>query len=129
MLFPSRFVAAFALCSAVAALTGCARQPPAAVKTAPPDVIVTLPVVRNVTDAEDFTGRVGGSDLNGTLVYTQRDPRPLLSGDLVSNLLQFSDLAPIIGADSNASRKSRGDTPTPSPSPSSSATARPAGRR
>jgi len=59
---------------------------------------------------ENFTGRVGGSDLNGTLVYTQRSPRPLLSGNLVSNLLQFSDLAPIIGADSNASKKSRGDT-------------------
>ncbi|WP_321868171.1 AsmA family protein [Paraburkholderia tropica] len=59
---------------------------------------------------ENFTGRVGGSDLNGTLVYTQRDPRPLLSGELVSNLLQFSDLAPIIGADSKASKARRGDT-------------------
>ena len=59
---------------------------------------------------ENFTGRVGGSDLNGTLVYEQRHPRPLLKGDLVSNLLQFSDLAPIIGADSNASKSKRGET-------------------
>lgn len=59
---------------------------------------------------ENFTGRVGGSDLNGTLVYEQRAPRPLLSGELVSNLLQFSDLAPIIGADSKASKARRGDT-------------------
>ncbi|WP_213295364.1 AsmA family protein [Paraburkholderia sacchari] len=59
---------------------------------------------------ENFTGRVGGSDLNGTFVYEQRQPRPLLSGELVSNLLQFSDLAPIIGADSKASKKKRGDT-------------------
>lgn len=59
---------------------------------------------------ENFTGRVGGSDLNGTLVYRQRTPRPLLSGTLVSNLLQFSDLGPIIGADSNASKAKRGDT-------------------
>ncbi|MEM5342539.1 AsmA family protein [Paraburkholderia azotifigens] len=59
---------------------------------------------------ENFTGRVGGSDLNGTLVYTQRPTRPLLEGTLVSNLLQFKDLAPIIGADSNASKKKRGDT-------------------
>ncbi|HTH61562.1 MAG TPA: AsmA family protein [Paraburkholderia sp.] len=66
---------------------------------------------RSVFRYENFTGRVGGSDLNGTLVYAQRDPRPLLSGDLVSNLLQFSDLAPIIGADSNASKKSRGAAP------------------
>jgi uncharacterized protein involved in outer membrane biogenesis len=59
---------------------------------------------------EDFTGRVGGSDINGTLVYRQETPRPLLSGTLVSNLLQLSDLGPVIGADSRASRLQRGDT-------------------
>ncbi|WP_162601008.1 AsmA family protein, partial [Paraburkholderia sp. C35] len=59
---------------------------------------------------ENFTGRVGGSDLNGTVIYTQRATRPLLEGTLVSNLLQFKDLAPIIGADSNASKAKRGDT-------------------
>ncbi|MEM5311401.1 AsmA family protein [Paraburkholderia sp. JHI869] len=59
---------------------------------------------------ENFTGRVGGSDLNGTVVYQQRSPRPLLTGELVSNLLQFSDLAPIIGADTKASKEKRGDT-------------------
>ncbi|HKT91383.1 MAG TPA: AsmA family protein [Paraburkholderia sp.] len=59
---------------------------------------------------ENFTGRVGGSDVNGTVVYQQRTPRPLLTGELVSNLLQFSDLAPIIGADSQASKAKRGDT-------------------
>ncbi len=65
----------------------------------------------NVFRYEHFTGRVGGSDLNGTLTYVQRKPRPSLSGDLVSNLLQFSDLAPVIGADSNASKAKRGDAP------------------
>jgi uncharacterized protein involved in outer membrane biogenesis len=59
---------------------------------------------------EDFTGRVGGSDINGTLVYQQQTPRPLLSGTLVSNVLQLSDLGPVIGADSRASRRQRGDT-------------------
>lgn len=59
---------------------------------------------------EDFTGRVGGSDLNGTLVFRDQSPRPLLTGSLVSNLLQFSDLGPIVGADSRASRLQRGDT-------------------
>ncbi|SKC71376.1 AsmA family protein [Paraburkholderia hospita] len=59
---------------------------------------------------ENFTGRVGGSDVNGTVVYTQRATRPLLEGTLVSNLLQFKDLAPVIGADSNASKAKRGDT-------------------
>ena len=58
----------------------------------------------------DFTGRVGGSDLSGSLVYQQKQPRPLLTGSLVSNLLQFSDLAPLVGADSNASKANRGDS-------------------
>ncbi len=58
---------------------------------------------------ENFTGRVGGSDLNGSLTYTAGEPRPLLQGELVSHLLQFSDLAPVIGADSNASKAKRGD--------------------
>ncbi|MEX3934674.1 AsmA family protein [Paraburkholderia phymatum] len=59
---------------------------------------------------ENFTGRVGGSDVNGTVVYTQRETRPLVQGRLVSNLLQFKDLAPVIGADTNASKKKRGET-------------------
>ncbi|MBI0328362.1 AsmA family protein [Burkholderia plantarii] len=61
---------------------------------------------------EDFDGRVGGSDLHGTLVYAQGSPRPKLSGELVSNLLRFSDLGPVVGADSNASKRARGDTTT-----------------
>ncbi|HLX01926.1 MAG TPA: AsmA family protein, partial [Trinickia sp.] len=59
---------------------------------------------------ENFTGRVGGSDINGSMTYTGREPRPLLSGELVSNVLQFSDLAPIIGADTSSSKARRGDT-------------------
>ncbi|HDR9357881.1 TPA: AsmA family protein [Burkholderia vietnamiensis] len=59
---------------------------------------------------ENFNGRVGGSDLGGTLAWAQREPRPKLSGELVSNLLQFSDLAPVIGADTAASKAKRGDT-------------------
>ncbi|MGN7980191.1 AsmA family protein [Burkholderia sp. 22313] len=59
---------------------------------------------------ENFNGRVGGSDLGGTLTWAQREPRPKLSGELVSNLLQFSDLAPVIGADTAKSKAKRGDT-------------------
>ncbi|RQR62787.1 AsmA family protein [Burkholderia sp. Bp9126] len=62
----------------------------------------------NVFKYEDFTGRVGGSDLTGTLVYVSREPRPLLSGTLVSKMLRFADLAPLIGADTNASKARRG---------------------
>ncbi|SDC18801.1 hypothetical protein SAMN05216345_101854 [Cupriavidus sp. YR651] len=52
----------------------------------------------------NFTGKVGGSDLGGTLTFAQRSPRPLLSGELVSQQLLFSDLAPLIGADARPGR-------------------------
>lgn len=57
---------------------------------------------------EKFTGRVGDSDIAGTLSYQQRQPRGLLTGALHSRLLQFSDLGPLVGADSNASKAERG---------------------
>ncbi|HEX3895103.1 MAG TPA: AsmA family protein [Rudaea sp.] len=47
---------------------------------------------------EDFTARVGESDLDGDLTYENKNPRPLLSGNVESKLLQFRDLAPLIGA-------------------------------
>ncbi|HEU4671191.1 MAG TPA: AsmA family protein [Dyella sp.] len=56
-----------------------------------------------------FHGRVGDSDLSGNLLFTTGDPRPKLSGDLHSKELEFGDLAPLIGADSNAEKKQRGD--------------------
>jgi uncharacterized protein involved in outer membrane biogenesis len=49
---------------------------------------------------EDFTARIGRSDLSGTLAYESRKPRPLLTGKVESDELQFRDLAPLIGADS-----------------------------
>ncbi|MDE2203432.1 MAG: AsmA family protein [Burkholderiaceae bacterium] len=70
---------------------------------------------------EKFTGRVGGSDLGGTLNFAMREPRPQLTGELVSHQLLFSDLAPIIGADSNASKAKRAD---PSADPDDSKTVR-----
>ncbi|WP_342117471.1 AsmA family protein [Pseudoduganella sp. OTU4001] len=57
---------------------------------------------------EKFTGRVGDSDIAGTLSYQQRQPRGMLSGAIHSRLLQFADLGPLIGADSNASKEERG---------------------
>jgi uncharacterized protein involved in outer membrane biogenesis len=50
---------------------------------------------------QDFRGRVGGSDLAGDLVFVTGGARPKLSGELHSKLLQFADLAPLIGADSD----------------------------
>lgn len=57
---------------------------------------------------EKFSGKVGSSDIGGTLEYQSKQPRPLLKGEIVSNLLQFEDLAPLIGADSNAKKEQRG---------------------
>ena len=46
---------------------------------------------------EKFVARVGESDLDGDLTYATKQPRPLLSGKVESQLLQFRDLAPMIG--------------------------------
>jgi uncharacterized protein involved in outer membrane biogenesis len=57
---------------------------------------------------EAFNGKIGGSDIHGNLTYVAGKPRPKLSGALVSDQLLFADLAPLIGADSNARQKARG---------------------
>ncbi|MHC8303974.1 AsmA family protein [Pseudomonas sp. PB3P13] len=57
---------------------------------------------------EEFNGKIGESDIHGSLAYVGSQPRPKLSGALVSNQLLFADLAPLIGADSNAKQKARG---------------------
>jgi uncharacterized protein involved in outer membrane biogenesis len=49
----------------------------------------------------DFTGTVGQSDLEGTLQYSPRKPRPLLTGALTSRQLRLDDLGPTIGAGKN----------------------------
>lgn len=59
----------------------------------------------------NFTGTVGGSDLHGTLSYSPRKPRPLLTGTLTSNQLRLADLGPTIGAESNAGKVARDKKP------------------
>ena len=56
-----------------------------------------------------FNGRIGASDIQGDLTFVARQPRPKLSGRLTSNQLLFSDLAPLIGADSAADKRARGE--------------------
>jgi uncharacterized protein involved in outer membrane biogenesis len=56
----------------------------------------------------DFNGRIGDSDIHGSLTFVARQPRPKLSGRLTSNQLRFSDLAPLIGADANPEKNARG---------------------
>jgi AsmA family protein len=48
---------------------------------------------------ENFKGKVGDSDIGGTLEYRQQEPRHQLSGEVVSNYLNLSDLGALIGAD------------------------------
>lgn len=57
---------------------------------------------------DKFKGRVGESDINGTLTFESRKPRNKLTGTIHSNQLRFADLGPLIGADSNASKRARG---------------------
>lgn len=46
---------------------------------------------------QDFHGRVGKSDIQGSLTYEGGGERPSLSGQMRSKLLQFADLGPLIG--------------------------------
>lgn len=57
---------------------------------------------------QGFNGKIGDSDIHGDLAFVASQPRPKLSGNLVSNQLLFKDLAPLIGADSNTEQKARG---------------------
>lgn len=53
---------------------------------------------------ENFNGRVGESNLSGTVVYEAREEQvPLLRGELTSDLLDFADLGPLIGVEPAAS--------------------------
>jgi len=47
---------------------------------------------------ENFSGKVGESDLAGTLrIETGKDKRPFMQGDLTSKVLNFADLGPLVG--------------------------------
>jgi len=57
---------------------------------------------------DQFSGKVGSSDISGKLAFSASTPRKRLTGAVHSRLLQFSDLGPLVGADSSASKKERG---------------------
>ena len=52
---------------------------------------------RAVWQYTDFHGKVGQSDLQGSLKYTSGKPRPRLTGSMASNQLRLADLGPTIG--------------------------------
>jgi len=55
---------------------------------------------------EKFKGKVGNSDIAGTLEYLHRNPRPMLRGEVVSNYLRLKDLSALVGTDENTNKKS-----------------------
>ncbi|MDN7213958.1 AsmA family protein, partial [Klebsiella pneumoniae] len=54
---------------------------------------------------QNFNGRIGDSDIHGSLTYTTGKPRPKLSGDMESKQLRLADLGPLIGVDSGKGTK------------------------
>ncbi len=71
---------------------------------------ITLPATRayvteghlvrsgNTWRYEKFSGRIGESDIAGTLQVDTGGKRPALQADLVSKVLDFADLGPLIGS-------------------------------
>ncbi|MEN3363085.1 MAG: AsmA family protein [Burkholderiales bacterium] len=57
---------------------------------------------------EKFKGKVGASDIAGTLEYLQQKPRPVLRGEVISQYLNLKDLGALLGADPAAAQKERG---------------------
>ncbi|WP_318368678.1 AsmA family protein [Enterobacter sp.] len=58
------------------------------------------PEKASVYDYRNFNGRIGDSDIHGSLTYSTGKPRPKLEGDLESRQLRLADLGPLIGVDS-----------------------------
>ncbi len=52
---------------------------------------------RAVWEYSNFRGRVGQSDLQGSLKYTSGQPRPRLTGTMTSQQLRLADLGPTLG--------------------------------
>lgn len=64
------------------------------------------PEASSVFDYRDFNGRIGASDIHGSLRYTTGKPRPKLEGDVESRQLRLADLGPLIGVDSGKGTQS-----------------------
>ena len=58
---------------------------------------------------ENFTGKVGESDLAGTFQFDSGHARPLMTGDLVSKVLNLADLGSLVGT--NQEREQSGVLP------------------
>jgi len=65
------------------------------------------PEKSSVYDYRDFNGRIGDSDIHGSLTYSTGKPRPKLEGDMESRQLRLADLGPLIGVDSGKGTKAQ----------------------
>ena len=54
---------------------------------------------------KNFSGRIGKSDIAGTVQIDMDDKRPQLTGDLVSQVLDIADLGPLIGTRQDSPQK------------------------
>lgn len=63
---------------------------------------------------EKFSGRIGSSDIGGTLQVVTGGKRPALEADVVSNVLDLADLGPLIGARPGRLEAAREAAPEPS---------------
>ena len=66
---------------------------------------------RAVWQYTDFRGKVGQSDLQGSLKYTSGKPRPRLTGTMASNQLRLADLGPTIGTNKGDNTRRGRDQP------------------
>lgn len=56
---------------------------------------------------EKFSGRIGGSDIAGSVDVTTGGKRPVLVGELVSQRLDIQDLGPVVGARPGSIKRAR----------------------
>ena len=64
---------------------------------------------------DKFTGRIGGSDIAGTVHVETGGIRPTIKAELTSTLLDMADLGALIGARPDAGRRAEGAAPRTAP--------------
>jgi AsmA protein len=66
---------------------------------------------------EEFSGRIGGSDIAGSLQVDTGGKRPAMKAELVSKVLDIADLGPLIGARPGAVQAAKQAAPAASAAP------------
>ncbi len=64
---------------------------------------------------EKFSGRIGDSDIAGTVQVDTGGARPQLKAELVSKVLDFADLGPLIGSRPGSMQAAKMAAPAPTP--------------